>query len=322
MKVAIVGVGGMGGLHFNIYKDMPGFEFVAACDVRLDMLKEKAEGMNINLYSDYDEMLEKEKPDLVDVSTPTYIHKEYAIKALEKGINVICEKPMAVSSDDAKEIIEAAEKSGKMFMAAHVVRFMRAYVYLADAVKSGKYGKLVKLYMKRISATPNWSWENWMMDREKSGHVALDLAIHDIDFMQSLLGDPEDISGVYYDMKGNSNAVTANYIYKDFSVSVEGAWFNADIPFNAEYCAVFENGFVELKNGVVSDNGNEVEFDNDDDVVESTGINLSNVDGYSDEILYFIDCIKNGKAPERVTPQSSLRSVQLVEETLKKVKTI
>ena len=322
MKVAIVGVGGMGGLHFNIYKDMPGIEFVAACDVRLDMLKEKAAGMNINLYADYDEMLEKESPDLVDVSTPTYIHKEYAIKALNKGINVICEKPMAVSSEDAKEIIEAAEKSGKLFMAAHVVRFMRAYVYLADAIKSGRYGKLVKLYMKRISSTPRWSWENWMMDAEKSGHVALDLAIHDIDFMQSLLGEPEDISGTYHDMKDFSNAVSAIYTYKDFSVSVEGAWFNADIPFSAEYCAVFENGYVELKSGVVSDNGKEVEFDNDDDVVESTGINLSNVDGYSDEILYFIDCIKTGKQPERVTPQSSLESVKLVEETLKKLKRI
>ena len=94
----------------------------------LDMLKEKAEGMNINLYADYDEMLEKESPDLVDVSTPTYLHKDYAIKALKKGINVICEKPMAVNGEDAKEIIEAANESGKLFMAAHVVRFMRAYV--------------------------------------------------------------------------------------------------------------------------------------------------------------------------------------------------
>ena len=85
---------------------------------------------------------------------------------------------------------------------------------------------------------------------------------------------------------------------------------------------MFENGYVELKSGVVSDNGKEVEFDNDDDVVESTGINLSNVDGYSDEILYFIDCIKTGKQPERVTPQSSLESVKLVEETLKKLKRI
>lgn len=322
MKVAIVGVGGMGGLHFDIYKNMPGIELIAACDVRLDMLKEKAAGMNINLYADYDEMLEKELPDFVDVSTPTYLHKECAIKALKKGINVICEKPMAINSEDAKEIIEAANESGKLFMVAHVVRFMRAYVYLTEVIKSGRYGKLVKLYMKRISSVPDWSWENWMLDKEKSGHVALDLSIHDIDYMQSLFGEPEYISGTYYDMKDFSNAISVIYTYKDFSVSVEGSWFNADISFCAEYCAVFENGYVELKNGTVSDNGKEVEFDNGDDVVETTEINLSNVDGYSDEILYFINCIKNNTKSEKVTPQSSLKSVQLVEKTLKEIKRI
>ena len=206
MKIGIVGVGGMGGCHFNIYNDiicknMNDVELSAACDVRLDMLKEKA-----------------------------------------KGINVICEKPMALNSAEAAEIIQAAKESGKLFMAAHVVRFMNPYMYLEDVIKSHKYGNLIKLYMKRISSTPLWSYENWMMDKSKSGHVALDLSIHDIDFMQSVLGEPDDVSGTYYEMKDTSNYISANYVYKNCSVSVEGAWFKADIPFSAEFSAVFENG--------------------------------------------------------------------------------
>ena len=327
MKIGIVGVGGMGGCHFNIYNDiicknMNDVELSAACDVRLDMLKEKAKGINIRLYDDYDEMLEKEEFDIIDVSTPTYLHKEHSIKALKKGINVICEKPMALNSAEAAEIIQAAKESGKLFMAAHVVRFMNPYMYLEDVIKSHKYGNLIKLYMKRISSTPLWSYENWMMDKSKSGHAALDLSIHDIDFMQSVLGEPDDVSGTYYEMKDTSNYISANYIYKNCSVSVEGAWFKADIPFSAEFSAIFENGYVDFKNNRLSDNGNDIDFENPE-AVENTGINISSVgDGYSSEIMYFIDCVKKGVSPAKVTPESSLKSISIVEKTLNNLKKI
>lgn len=168
LKAVLVGVGGMGGVHLNEYKNIKNVKLVAACDVRLDMLKEKTNGMDINLYSDFDDMLKNENPDIVDICTPTYMHKSMSIAALESGANVLCEKPMALSVNDCKDVINAAEKSGKIFMAAHVVRFMNGYIYLRNIIKSGKYGKLLRLDMKRASGVPRWSWENWMLDREKA----------------------------------------------------------------------------------------------------------------------------------------------------------
>lgn len=315
MKIVIVGVGGMGGCHFEIYKNMKGIELAAACDVRIEELKKKAEGLDIKLYSDYDEMLKIEKPDIVDVCTPTYLHKEHTIKAFKAGADVICEKPMAISSADAEEVIAASEQYGRKFMIAHVVRFMNAYKYLENIIRTEKYGKPLKVYMKRLSGTPLWSWENWMLDINKSGHVVLDLMIHDIDYMQMVFGEPEDINGVYYGLNDCSNYASANYIYDDFSVSVESSWFKADIPFTAEYLAVFENGYVELKDNKVIDCGKEIDFDNADTIKE-TGINISNTDGYAGEIEYFIDCVKNGLPTDKVQPQSSRNSVALVERTL------
>lgn len=317
MKVAIVGVGGMGTNHFNIHRDMEGTTLVAACDLMIDRLKETAAGTDIRLYEDYYEMLEREKPDIVDVSTPTYLHAEHAIAAMRAGAHVICEKPMALSREQAEQIIAVSKETGKLFMAAHVLRFMGPYAYLSEVAKSNKYGKPIKIYMSRLSGTPLWSYEDWMLDKEKSGHVCLDLMIHDIDLTQYLFGLPRDITGVSFEMNELTNYASVNYVYDGFSVSIEGGWFKTDIPFESEYYAIFEKGWVRLKGGVLYDNGEIVELDKKD-VIENTGINISNADGYAQEIEHFISCVRTGSAPV-ITPESSATSVELVHKTLEKL---
>lgn len=316
MKIAIVGVGGMGTIHFNVYKGMENVELVA-CDVRLDMLKEKVGDLPVRCYVDMDELLLREHPDLVDICTPTYLHADQAVKAMEAGAHVLSEKPMGMSSEDCDRIIAAVRKTGKRYMTAHVVRFMRAYEYLAAVVASGKYGKLESLTMRRVSQTPMWSWENWFLDEEKSGHVSLDLMIHDVDFMQYLFGEPRDIVGIYHPMTGNmTNYAMAHYLYDGFTVSVETGWYNdQSFRFAAEYTAVFEKGNLKLRDGVLYEGNAEVDLASAKSV-EDTGINLSSVDGYAGEIEYFVECVLNSVANERVTPESSAATVALVERTL------
>ena len=316
MKVGLIGIGGMGFVHFNCYRKMEGVE-IAVADIRVDMAKEKIKDDSIPVYASYEEMIEKENPDFVDVCTPSYMHTDMTVYALEHGKHVLCEKPMSVNSGEAKRMIEAKEKSGKLLMTAHVVRFMSPYVYLKSVVDSCELGKPVHVIMHRLSEVPRWSWENWMMDEKKSGHVTLDLSVHDIDFAQYVFGQPKSISAVYQEMKNGSNYVSTNMIYDGFHVETVGGWYNAKIPFHAEYTAVFENGYVESRGGKVVKNGVEVSLEVTE-TSEDTGINLSGADGYSDEIMYFMDCIKNNREPERVSPASSLKSVELVEEILRK----
>lgn len=316
MKIGLIGVGGMGGVHFNVYKGMKDIELVA-CDIRLDMLKEKVGNLPIRVYGDMDEMLAAEKPDMVDICTPTYLHAEQAVKAMEAGAHVLSEKPMALNSNETELIMAAIKKTGKRYMTAQVVRFMNAYVYLRGIVESGKYGKLESLTMRRISAAPLWSWENWFMDEKRSGHVALDLMIHDIDYMQSVFGEPKDIVGVYHPMSGNNtNYALANYIYDGFTVSIETGWYNdQNIAFTADFKAVFENGNVLVKDGTLYENNKPVDFSNTESIGES-GINISNVDGYAGEIKYFIDCVRSGEPNSTITPESAQATIKLVERTL------
>ena len=315
INVALIGIGGMGNVHFNAYKKMSNARVIAVADVRTDMAREKVADESIAIYSTVDELLKSEKPDMIDICTPSYLHKEIAIKALEAGIHVLSEKPMSLNTQDTSEIIAAAEKSGKLFMTAHVVRFMTPYRYLKSVIDSAELGKPVHIDMKRISAIPKWSWEDWMRCPEKSGGATIDLSIHDIDFAQYVFGEPKKVSAVHYMLKNNSDYIVSQLIYDGFAVSITGGWYSCDIKFRAEYTAIFENGYIESKGGKLYKNGEEISLEQGD-IAEDTGINISGVDGYADEIACFIDCIEKGRKPECVTPESSESSIRLAERLL------
>lgn len=316
IKVALIGIGGMGGCHFNCYKDIENAEVIAVCDVRADMAKEKVHNENIHIYSSYDELLENENPDYVDICTPSYMHREMSIKALEKGINVLCEKPMSLSTADTEAILSAVKKSGKIFMTAHVVRFMKAYMYLKNVIDSKELGDLLRLDMKRISSIPDWSWEDWMRDLDKSGGTPIDLSIHDIDFVQYVLGEPNEVSGVYHKLKDNNDFIVSELVYDNCIVTAEATWYNYNIPFEASFSAVFTNGALNYTGGKMLKNGEKVEITTEN-TSSDTGINISNTDGYGGEIEYFVSCIEKNIEPEVVTPESSHASVKLIERILK-----
>lgn len=315
-KVALIGIGGMGGHHFNVYKGIEDCKVVAVADVRTDMAREKVNDESVHIYSDMDDLLANETVDMVDICTPSYMHADMSIKALQMGINTLSEKPMTINSADAERIIEAAEKSDAKFMVAHVVRFMAPYAYLADEIKKGEMGELLRLDMKRVGGVPRWSWEDWMRDCKKSGGTPIDLSIHDIDFVQSVLGQPDEVNGVYHKMNNDNDFIVANMTFGKTVVSTEGTWYNYDLPFDASFRAVFQNGYIQLKDNKLYKNGEEVELNAEDEHIDS-GINVSGTDGYATEIKYFIDCVKNNVSPDFVSPESSKASVSLVERIIK-----
>ena len=319
LKVGLIGVGGMGAVHLGQYKSIDDVKICAIADVRTDMAKEKADDNSIKIYSDYKEMIEAEELDFVDICTPSYLHAEMAEYALLHNLHVLCEKPMVLCEEDGKRVLAAREKSHKFFMTAHVVRFMNPYIYLADVIKSARLGNPVHLSFSRVSEIPRWSWENWMMTKERSGLTPYDLNIHDVDFMQSLFGMPKAINSTYHELSNDSDYILTDYQYDGFIVSTEAAWYKSPLDFDASYRAVFEKGTVIFKYGKLTDCGKEVTLEVPENNA-ATGINIKSIDGYGGEIRYFVDCIKSGKAPEAVTPQSSLGSVLLIRKTLEACK--
>ena len=320
-KVAIIGIaGGIAGWgHYDVYKELEDIDVVAGCDINFEGAKERVKGTDVRLYADYDEFLKSENPeeiDYVDICTPTYLHKEFSIKALESGFNVLCEKPMGLSKAETDEILEVAERTGKFYMVAQVVRFHEQFRHLKNAIDSKKYGKLLRLDMKRISSIPQ---KEWFHDEKRSGLVGLDMMLHDVDFVQHCFGMPKDIIGVNYDVKNRNNYLAATYLYDGFTVSVETGWYNTKMPFRQEYIAVFENGYMIMRDGILNENGENVVFEYSNDIAaEDIGIPVNTADPYAMQFQYFANCIETGKKPEHALPESTAASVSLIEMTKEK----
>lgn len=129
LKVAVVGVGGISGAHIPVWEEMEDAELIALCDIRPEQM-EKYE--NIKHYTDFEEMLNNEEIDILDICLPTFLHADYAVKAMERGINVICEKPISLNEEDIDRVYSTAEKYNVKFMVAQVLRFWPEYELLKE----------------------------------------------------------------------------------------------------------------------------------------------------------------------------------------------
>ena len=113
LKIALVGVGGISGEHIPVWDKMENAELSAICDIRQERMERYPEKRR---YADFNEMLAKEDIDILDICLPTYLHADYAVKAMEKGINVICEKPVSLNESDVSRVYSAARKMNVKFM--------------------------------------------------------------------------------------------------------------------------------------------------------------------------------------------------------------
>ncbi len=301
LKIGLAGVGGISGAHIPVWEEMKDAELVAICDIRTERMEKYPDKRH---YIDFDEMLNNEEIDILDICLPTYLHADFAIKAMERGINVICEKPISLKEEDVERVYSAAKKNNVKFMVAHVLRFWPEYEVLKEIYDSNKYGKLLSGTMIRLGGYPKWSWDGWMMDEKRSGLVPFDLHIHDLDFMVYTFGMPK-VAHQYRSKLPKQDFLSVTYDFGEFSVNSEASWYSTCYPFTAEFRFQFEDAVVS------SENGKMMIYLKDDEKIDlsqqaegDTGsINLPKSNAYANEIIYFADCVKNNLPVEKVKPE-------------------
>lgn len=131
--------------------------------------------------------------DVVDVCTPTHLHREVVVAAAAAGRPVICEKPLARTVEDGEAMIAACQTAGVPLFVAHVVRYINEYAAAKQAVEAGRVGRLAVIRLRRESARPNKPADHWFFDPARSGGVMMDLLIHDYDYARYLAGDVESV---------------------------------------------------------------------------------------------------------------------------------
>ncbi len=179
VKVAVVGAGAMGMNHLRVLRDFneDEIELVGVADSLEANLQRAVNRFHVAGFSDYRQMVEQTAPDLVSVVVPTYLHFAVASYLLERGINVLLEKPMTSSTQEAMTLIELARARGVKLAIGHVERFNPAIIEVKRRLVGGELGQLFHLHARRLGPFP---------PRIRDVGVTLDLATHDIDVMRYL----------------------------------------------------------------------------------------------------------------------------------------
>ena len=320
IKVGLIGCGFMGGMHSACYAALAnlGVKVTAVADVRREYA-EKLAG-DAEIYATGMELIEKADVDVVDVCLPTHLHAAHAVAAMKAGKNVFVEKPIAFKDEDMELILKTEAETGAKVQVGQVIRQWTEYVWLKKAVDAGTFGKIQHAMFRRMSSRPEWAWEGWLHQVDKSGGVAVDMNVHDVDFVRYIMGEPDVVKAhAHRDAEGVIQQINAVYGYGDkVSVAVESGWdYPADFPFTADFRVKFDKATVIGGGGVVNvypvggaayQAELEEEFQGDNDI----GGNISSLGGYYNELKYFVEGLQGKNDLSVATVSEAIKSVQLV----------
>ncbi len=182
MRVAVIGVGSMGFNHLRVYSELDGIQLVGISDISAERLESLKARYTVPTYTDYRELIEKEKPEAVSITVPTSEHEQAASFALRAGAHVLVEKPIAATVDEGRRLIALAQETNRQLMVGHIIRFNPAMQALKARLDAGELGKIFQIFCRRAGPFPA---------RIRDVGVVVDLAPHDVDIMRFLTGmDP------------------------------------------------------------------------------------------------------------------------------------
>lgn len=299
MKVGVIGAGSMGKNHARIYSEMPGVDLAGIVDLDEHAGKEVARKCGCKHYKDHKEFLETERPDAVSVCVPTSLHYSVAKDVIERGVNLLIEKPITKNLKHAEEIVNLAKKAGVKLAVGHIERFNPAVQRLKELIDQGKLGDITSILARRVGLFP---------PRIKDANVIIDIAVHDIDVFNYLLGkdpvmisasagkalvnDREDYADIFLKYNGTNGLIEVNWItpVKIRVLNVTGTKGYAELNYITQDLEMHESNYKKT-------------FDKFGDFVVQFGepkkklIKVSKQEPLKLELENFIDSIKNDKEP-------------------------
>ncbi len=198
LRVGIVGVGWGALVHVPAFRAVEGFEVAAICSRRSERVAAAAERLDIaDTSTDWGSFVEREDLDLIAVTPPVTLHREMSLAAIEAGKHLLCEKPLALTAEDARVIRDAAERRRTVAATCFELRWSRERLAIWDWVRSGALGE--PYHLRIFQSAGYWHPDHapqsdWMYRREEGGGYLMGLQSHDIDFALTLLGPPEAIA--------------------------------------------------------------------------------------------------------------------------------
>jgi predicted dehydrogenase len=197
IRVGIIGVGWGALVHVPAFRAVDGFEVASLCSRQPERVAAAAKRLDItDTSTDWASFVERDDLDLIAVSPPVTLHREVSIAAIEAGKHLLCEKPLALTAEDARAILDAAERKGTVAATCFELRWNRERLAIWDWVRSGALGE--PYHLRIFQSADYWHpkhapQSDWMYRRDEGGGYLMGLQSHDIDFAIALLGEPEAI---------------------------------------------------------------------------------------------------------------------------------
>jgi UDP-N-acetylglucosamine 3-dehydrogenase len=286
MRIGIAGAGFMAETHLTAYAEME-VEVVSVAAPSDPRRFIEGHGLDATPYEDVASMCTSEEIDVLDVCTPTHTHVDLVRCAVEADAAVFVEKPIANTLDGAREIADAVERADLTFMAGHVLRFFPEYATAAEL----DIGTPGVARARRLSPFPEWGSEDWFADREKSGGIFVDLAIHDLDYLRWCWGEVERVfARRHREPRAEHGFVTLRF--EGGAVGyVEASWAQPESrAFTSELELAGNAGLVEF-----STDGDSPyrQWTDAGELIESPHAK----GGYRRELEHFVSCVESGTDP-------------------------
>jgi UDP-N-acetylglucosamine 3-dehydrogenase len=239
----------MGRHHVRVYSEMPEVKLVGVADVDASR-QELADTFKAPFFHDYQEMLSNHAIDAVSIAVPTRLRQPITTFVLRQGIHALVEKPIAHTPAEADELIDLAKKHDRIFAVGHVERYNPVVLRLYELIKAGTLGHVLSVVCKRVGGFPTI---------EPQTDVIVDLAVHDIDIISSLLGHTPRIIGshisrtfhsrrpdaaeILLEVGGASGFIQANWVtpVKIRTISVTGTKGYVEANYITQDITVYEH---------------------------------------------------------------------------------
>jgi predicted dehydrogenase len=312
LKFALIGTGGIAQTYAQAFQTSECCRLVAVADVRKESADAFAEPFGAKSYADYKTLAENETVDAVIVSTPPNSHPEIAMFFMRRGVHVLCEKPLCLSSTEAREMLDCAEKTGVKFTMASKFRYVEDAVKAKSMVASGILGEIVQ-FENAFTAKVDMS-RRWNSDKQASGGgVLIDNGTHSVDIIRYFLGAIEEVlaveTGSTQDLAVDENVKMFVKTKNGITASIDLTWgINKELPYFISIygtSGTLHIGWRESK----------YKLNSSPDWIQF-GKGYDKVQAFRSKIENFAHAIR-GKEDLLIKPEDALASVEVIEAAYK-----
>jgi len=311
IKIAVIGLGNFGKLHANNFLNMRGVDLYAVCDSDKSKL-DAFEKEEIEKYTDYKEILQKSNIQAVDIVVNEKSHYALVKEALTAGKHVIVEKPLAVSSKEAEELLMLSKTSGLLLMVGHTLRFDNRYAQIKQEIETGTFGEIVSFYARR-------NYKPSTFEKYSEVHPFLSSTIHDIDLFNWLIGGKVvkiHARQSFFLRRMMPDATWAMLVldtgavgfFENVSHLPENSPFKND--YEVEIIGTNETAFVRHFPDIEIWSNSQMSYF---DFHMEAHINDNLSGALRSELEYFAGCIEKNEQPNRIPPEEAVEAVKIAE---------